>query len=270
MKLTVIDNINTVIQFDKYIRDVNLKHIFRGHSCVCYELIPEIGRGSVQKVINENRCLAEFREDIKKNGYYQQSLEHNDFRISVLAQHYQQFPTRFLDWTSNILVALYFACCNLKKHDQDGAVWLFPAPDNNDEIWVNQFEEKIKSPFEFNKVKLFICSSFIDDCRMKLGEVEFGNQRDDVQRSVMTLHPKSQNGEFDNLKGLISQYKIQKVIIPKESKMEILKSLSEEPYWINENTLFKGKSMQEEKSEKKWEEIQARMLNKEFKIQHSQ
>ena len=269
MKLTVIENINTAIQFDKYIRDTNLPHIFRGHSCICYELIPGIGRGSVHKVINEKQCLEEFKENIKKNNYYQQFLEHNDFRISGLAQHYQQFPTRFLEWTSNILVAFNFACCNSEKYAQDGAVWLFSAPANNDGIWVNQFEEKINSPFEFNEVKLFICSSFVDYFSMKLGEVKFGHQRDCAQRSVMTIHPKSQDGKFDNLKSLIPQYKLQKVLIPKESKIEILKSLAEEPYWINKETMFEGKSIRELISEKKWQEIIAKMLDEKSNIQYA-
>ena len=42
---------------------------------------------------------------------------------AVYAQHYG-VPTRFLDWTYNPLVALYF-CCHDQIDEMDGTVWLF-------------------------------------------------------------------------------------------------------------------------------------------------
>ena len=42
---------------------------------------------------------------------------------AVYAQHYG-VPTRFLDWTYNPLVALYF-CCHDQIDEMGGTVWLF-------------------------------------------------------------------------------------------------------------------------------------------------
>ena len=39
---------------------------------------------------------------------------------------------------------------------------MFPAPADDNPVWVIEMIEK-KSPFEFDKLKLFFCSSFIDD-----------------------------------------------------------------------------------------------------------
>ena len=64
MELMEINNVDTAVKLNDSIGRDGHKYAFRGHSCTCYELIPEIGRGTAYKVVNEEECLKEFQQKI--------------------------------------------------------------------------------------------------------------------------------------------------------------------------------------------------------------
>jgi hypothetical protein len=49
-----------------------------------------------------------------------------DFDVLVTMQHYLP-PTRLLDWTENLLVALHFAVRDPDQDKEDGALWILNA-----------------------------------------------------------------------------------------------------------------------------------------------
>ena len=49
-----------------------------------------------------------------------------DFEVLVTMQHYLA-PTRLLDWTENLLVALHFAVIETDDDDRDAALWILNA-----------------------------------------------------------------------------------------------------------------------------------------------
>ena len=49
-----------------------------------------------------------------------------DFDVLVTMQHYLA-PTRLLDWTENLLVALHFAVRDPDQDKEDGALWILNA-----------------------------------------------------------------------------------------------------------------------------------------------
>jgi hypothetical protein len=58
----------------------------------------------------------------------------SDWEALFLARHYE-LPTRILDWSSNPLVALYFACSPERESSREGAVWgLLRIPDETADV----------------------------------------------------------------------------------------------------------------------------------------
>ena len=103
--------------------------LFRGASKKSYELLPGIQRKENNSYTNikesaytfthERRLINDFKCDAI--SYLKNQTLNNLYEWAELAQHYG-VPTRYLDWTSNPLVALYFACRNNKN--EDAAVWI--------------------------------------------------------------------------------------------------------------------------------------------------
>jgi hypothetical protein len=97
--------------------------IFRGITNKDHSLIPSIGRHRREYTENDISAL----EDTLLTEFKRLSVPeldappNNDFEWMFLAQHYG-LPTRLLDWSTNPLVALFFAV--EKDDDTDGAVYI--------------------------------------------------------------------------------------------------------------------------------------------------
>jgi FRG domain len=90
--------------------------IFRGHSNAAYKLISSVGRCAHGSVSREKFEASLFDMFVREGQSYHSLFPDNKWEQLALAQHHLLL-TRFLDWSFNPLVALYFAVNANEKVD---------------------------------------------------------------------------------------------------------------------------------------------------------
>lgn len=155
--------------------------IYRGHADETWTLTPAAFRGPVAHGIRDNADLNRWKDVAARFA----ERPYTDLEWLVLAQHYG-VGTTLLDWTTNPLVALYFACSPAYNKNTNtapsGSVHMLPgkalpsAPTNRN--W-NPLERYSGPPLLINTLAM--------------------NKRTLAQDSVMTLHQQETSvpsGEF--------------------------------------------------------------------------
>ena len=113
---SVSDYVSKVGKFDlRYIA----QWFYRGHANSEYKLQPSLFRLPLKysKEDAERYLMTNFKAEATPHLIHTPSDENEWLAI---AQHFG-LPTRLLDWTTNALIALYFAVES--QHDRDGDVW---------------------------------------------------------------------------------------------------------------------------------------------------
>lgn len=99
--------------------------LFRGHTNSSWKLEPKIARLALRTHFRMPAAENEMLQDFKRQAlpHLPRSIQ-DDWDWLALAQHHG-LPTRLLDWTTNALVALWFAVEKPPERKISGAVWMF-------------------------------------------------------------------------------------------------------------------------------------------------
>jgi hypothetical protein len=164
-----------------------------------------------------------------------------EWRQLALAQHYG-LPTRFIDFTTNMLVALFFAVEGPVAHrklkrgrlqQQDSAVWCVKAPNRLKvwEVWKNK--DVWLTPLEFAKegsapeIANFVDTAFVP---------EHFDARILAQGSVFMCEPRGKKYNWQLHKKLIEESHTLKIRIPRQARDSLREQL--DLLGINRATLF--------------------------------
>ena len=124
--------------------------LFRGHTNSKWTLTPKIARIALRDGFRMPNAESEMLRDFKRQAFPHLSRDlRDDWDWLALAQHHG-LPTRLLDWTTNPLVALWFAIEKPPVGNTNGAVWMFfGQPDDYADV------EKITDPWSTKRTLIF-------------------------------------------------------------------------------------------------------------------
>ncbi len=190
--------------------------LFRGQS-EKKPLVPSIARkdSKVDTTEIERKMLEEL---IRRTKTIINAAQFDEWDWLIYAQHFGM-KTRLLDWTSNPLTALWFACSNEFKKDIDSVVYILKSAEKF-------LLDKTKETSPFNRSKTRVLKPTLN------------NERIIAQAGWFTAHKYSTavNCFVDLRANADIKDSIIEVVIPRGIKSNILDSLN--VFGINNQTMF--------------------------------
>lgn len=115
---------------------------FRGHCCADWKLMPGAGREPF-KHLSDAQLFSSWKA---RAIAYLENYNYSDWDLLAIAQH-NGLPTRLLDWSSNPLIAVFFAV--IDSPESDGAVYAHYTRFTVNEDTHEPFSSKIKKNMRY-------------------------------------------------------------------------------------------------------------------------
>jgi hypothetical protein len=152
---TETDSLSSVSDLLSRIQGVRGALYFRGQADWTWRLNPTIARQYTYAgktltgftEVQERDLLHRFR----RHTYQYRGRVLNEWENLFLARHHG-LPVRLLDWTTNPLVAMYWACLHSSASRTDGAIWWFKRREANKLMHLDIFQNE--NPLEISGIRL--------------------------------------------------------------------------------------------------------------------
>lgn len=178
---------------------------FRGHGDENWMLKPSVFRLKDYSIELENMLKKDF---VKKSQFLNPMMQEMEPKDTLFTMQHHGVPTRLLDWSTSVLVALYFVVCDEKQDDKDGCIWAL-APQRLD-MKLGGLSEDIDNLIENNSEDI-----------VKPINAPYSNNRMVAQHSEFTLHTLDKDLRGQYFSGVF----LRKITIAKDIKAELRKRL---------------------------------------------
>jgi hypothetical protein len=224
----------------------DLRHCwFRGHDQAIGLLRPGAHREPFCSTRPQIEWWAGQRFRLRAASYAADLPKWDDYVSWLLLMQHHCVPTRLLDWTENVLVALYFAVCAVQ--DQDGELWCMHHTELNwrSADWRNCFPDS--APIRSLAAAVFLGPEQLAEFRRELKAPEINGPlalippyqfpRMAAQFSRFTIHPSGTEREAQ-IEFLLRGDSLVRYIVPASAKRNLAARLGR--LGLSHETLYRS------------------------------